>query len=264
MNRIGWEKRVLKWLIYKILARHRRGHGLHSPFLYHLAVEVLNKKEGPKDLDQLRKLRKEWIESPKQFTYNDPGEGEGIERNRKLSYLVKIASTPEKFGKLLYRLVKRFKPDVVLEVGTCVGHGTLYLSADNLAGKVITLEGVSGLVEVAKEGFQKMGRTNINVLEGRFEDTLPAVLEKEKKLDLVFFDGNHTQEATLTYFDLCRAKAHSDTLFIFDDIHLTDGMENAWNNIKKSSDVSLTVDLFRMGLVFFNEGLSKQDVVIRF
>jgi len=257
--------RLLKWLEYKLFARHKRGHGIHSPFLYDLVTQVFDKKrEIPKEDWKIRQLRKKWKTSNVQINYKDPGAGAGGEKSRKISRLAKVSSTSEKYGCLLFRLVRRFQPEVVLELGTCLGLGTQYLSAGNKNTKIITLEGVPALASLAVKGFQELGRANIELVEGRFEDTLPVVLKETEKLDMVFFDGNHTLEATLTYFNLCREKIHDNTVFILDDIHWSEEMEEAWNRIKIYKDVSLTIDLFRMGLVFFRRELSKQNIVIKF
>ena len=255
--------RLFKWLEYKLFARHKRGHGIHSPFLYDLVNQVFEKKsEIPKEDGKIRQLRKKWKTSNVRISYKDPGAGS--EKSRKISRLAKVSSTPEKYGRLLFRLVNRFQPEVILELGTCLGLGTQYLSAGNKDARIITLEGVPVLANLAVMGFQETDRTNIEVKEGRFEDTLPVVLEDFEKLDMVFFDGNHTLEATLSYFNLCRKKTHNDTVFILDDIHWSEEMEEAWNRIKMYKEVSLTIDLFRMGLVFFRRELSKQNLVIRF
>ena len=257
--------RLFKWLDYEVFARHEKGHGIHSPFLYNLVIQVFDKKkEVPEEDRKIRQLRKKWKTSDARISYEDPGAGAGGGRSRKISRLAKVSSTSEKYGHLLFRLVRRFQPEVILELGTCLGLGTQYLSAGNKNARIITLEGVPALANLAVMGFQELGRTNIELVEGRFEDALPVVLKSLEKLDLVFFDGNHTLEATLAYFDLCRAKAHDDTVFILDDIHWSKEMEEAWNRIKMYKDVTLAIDLFRMGLVFFRRELSKQNMVIRF
>jgi predicted O-methyltransferase YrrM len=79
----------------------------------------------------------------------------------------------------------------------------------------------------------------------------------------VFVDGNHQKEATLRYFKLCLPKVHENSLLIFDDIYWSRGMKEAWNEIKAHPEVTVTVDLFWIGLVYFRKGQVKEDFVIK-
>ena len=78
--------------------------------------------------------------------------------------------------------------------------------------------------------------------------------------------GNELQHLknTLEYFNLCLKKIHNETVFVFDDIHWSEEMEEAWNEIKNHSKVRVSVDLFRMGLIFFRKELSYENYVIKF
>ncbi|PJC61367.1 MAG: SAM-dependent methyltransferase, partial [Flavobacteriales bacterium CG_4_9_14_0_2_um_filter_32_27] len=80
----------------------------------------------------------------------------------------------------------------------------------------------------------------------------------------VFFDGNHTKNATLTYFNWCLEKANEQSVFVFDDIYWSEEMKCAWKEIKAHPKVTTTIDLFFLGIIFFNPDLSKEDFVLRF
>ena len=58
--------------------------------------------------------------------------------------------------------------------------------------------------------------------------------------------------------------AHNDTIFIFDDIYWSIGMENAWKKIKSHKKTTLTLDLFHIGIVFIKSELSKENHIIRY
>jgi hypothetical protein len=82
-------------------------------------------------------------------------------------------------------------------------------------------------------------------------------------VDFAFFDGNHRYEPTLRYFELCLAHRTDNSVFVFDDIHWSEEMERAWEAIKAHPDVTITVDLFYIGLVFFRKGRPKQHFWLR-
>ena len=90
-------------------------------------------------------------------------------------------------------------------------------------------------------------------------------MSKIKSIDLLFVDGNHRRDATLKYFHESLKKSKPSSIFIFDDIHWSIEMEDAWEKIKSHSSVTLTIDLFFIGLVFFNPDFKvKQDFIIRY
>jgi hypothetical protein len=56
----------------------------------------------------------------------------------------------------------------------------------------------------------------------------------------------------------------SKTVIIIDDIYSSTGMKEAWNEIKKFEMVTVTIDIYRMGIVFFREGMKRNDYIIRY
>lgn len=53
------------------------------------------------------------------------------------------------------------------------------------------------------------------------------------------------------------------TMWVAKDIHQNRNNEAVWNTICAHPDVTLTIDLFREGWVFYREGMEKQDFVLR-
>ena len=102
-------------------------------------------------------------------------------------------------------------------------------------------------------------------MQGDFQQTLPAFLSTVKQIDLAFIDGNHRKAPTLEYFSKLLSLSTPSTVLIFDDIHWSAEMEEAWFAIQQHSAVTLTIDLFFIGLVFINPDFKvKQHFSIRF
>ncbi|MFA5298857.1 MAG: class I SAM-dependent methyltransferase, partial [Lutibacter sp.] len=148
------------------------------------------------------------------------------------------------------------------EIGTSVGLGTSVLSIGNPEAEIITLEGCENTAQIAKELFNSFQLNNIQLYLGNFAETLPSTL-KNKPYDLIYFDGNHQKKATLHYFNLCLETAHNNSLFIFDDINWSPEMQQAWNEIKNHSKVTVSIDTYFWGLVFFRKEQKKQHFIIR-
>jgi predicted O-methyltransferase YrrM len=126
------------------------------------------------------------------------------------------------------------------------------------------MEGCQSVSEIAIENFKQAGLNNINVLTGSFDEMLSEAISSDVKPGLVFIDGNHRKEPVLKYFSQISAVSGNNTVVIIDDIYLSKDMESAWNEIKHSERVTLTIDLFRMGIVFFREGITYQNYTIRY
>ena len=196
----------------------------------------------------------------------DFGAGSNINNstNRKIKDVAKHSAKNSKFGKLLYRIIQFYKPKNILELGTSLGISTCYLAKANPNGRVFTFEGCPETAKVAQQSFKKLNIKNTKITLGDFNATLKQKLAELKTIDLAFIDGNHKEEPTITYFKECLQYANNNTLFIFDDIHWSVGMENAWEQIKKHPKTTVTIDLFFVGVVFIKSELSKEHFTIRF
>ncbi len=241
--------------------------GLHSPFVFQLATEVLRDNKSYPEYEMLHRQRKRLLSNRNVIETVDFGASAGskdfITYRARVQKLVKRRSHAERYNRLLFRLARYFKPDYVLEFGTAAGLSAASLAMGNPEAKVTTLEGCASIASVADGSFERLKTTNVNIVIGNFNQTLPEVLNSLPKLDLVFFDGNHQKVPTLDYFHHCLTKAHENSLFIFDDIHWSSEMDEAWKQIQEHEQVSLTIDLFQFGLVFFRKGIAKQHFTLR-
>ncbi|RFZ92091.1 class I SAM-dependent methyltransferase [Mucilaginibacter conchicola] len=252
------------FLLHRFTSKNR--HGLHSPFVYKLVDEVIYDKTEKPAYTTVEQERDKLLVDDSYITVTDLGAGSHVNNNKqkKVSDITLNALKPPKLAKLLYRLAAFAKPNNIIELGTCLGITTLYLREAAPEARLYTLEGCPETAGVAKSVFSKAGVTGINVITGNFDDTLPGVLDGEEKLDLVYIDGNHQYDATIRYFDWCLPKVHEGSMLIFDDIYWSDGMKKAWAEIKNHPQVTATVDLFWIGLVFFKPGQAKEHFKIRF
>lgn len=257
---------AIKYLKYKYSAKHKGGHGIHSPFIYDLLRNAIEGNEKSEKFEKIELLRKQLLKSDKIIEVKDLGAGSKVSKSnqRKVADIAKAVLTSEKYAQLLFRLVRYLKPKTVLELGTSLGITTLYLAEAVKNTEIVTVEGSPELARLAIQNFMRLGYRNIELKNSEFDLVLPKILNELRTLDFVFFDGNHRKEATLRYFEMCLPNINNNTIFVFDDIHWSQEMESAWNEIKKHNQVKATIDLFHFGLVFFRNELSKQDFIIKF
>lgn len=258
---------VLKFLKYYLTASNPKGHGIHSPFVFDLITSVLNDDRHFYAYNDIEELRKSVLRNNKSLAITDYGAGSTVIKSnqRKVKDIARSALKPKKFAQLIFRIVNRYDANTIIELGTSLGITTSYLASGNLNATVYTFEGAPEIAAIAKQNFNYLHLKNIHLIEGNFDDTLSPHLNKINFVDLAFVDGNHRKEPTIRYFEQLLEKATESSIFIFDDIHWSDGMEEAWKYIKQHPSVKLTIDLFFIGLVFFRkEQKVAQHFTIRF
>jgi predicted O-methyltransferase YrrM len=219
-----------------------------------------------RELRAIEKLRFRLSKDPGYIKMSDLGAGAGdtpwCRRLVPVKRVVKNSCIPADLGRILFNMAKYFKPATTVELGTSLGLSTAYLAMGHQQGKVITIEGCPETADSARRNFEHLGLSNIHQYNGSFDEVLPGLLKKLGSVDLFFIDGNHRKEPTLNYFNQCLQHIHNDSVLILDDIHWSREMEETWDAIRAHSAVTVTIDLFRTGLVFFSSGLSKEDFIL--
>ena len=251
--------RVTEYLRYLILSGYRKGHGIHSPFLYDVVSRVFRNKTDQDIVNSIERARDRLIADPGTISICDLGSGpvRGVknEGRRKVSEIAKYSSVPRKYGILLSNMAKEFGKPYIIELGTSFGISTLYMASASPDLPVHTIEGCPETAKVASENFVNEGVKNIELHFGSFDDKLPEVFDSAKSPGLIFIDGNHNKEPLLKYFRFIADNSGSQTVVIVDDIYLSPGMKEAWQKIRNHEKVSATIDIYRMGIVFFRKGI---------
>lgn len=258
---------VKKYVHYYFTASNGKGHGIHSPFVFDFVRHVLNDTRTYDAYANVERLRAGLLRNNAILNVRDMGAGSVVTKStqRKVSAIARYAAKPSKYGRLLFRIIHYYKPATIIELGTSLGITTAYLALANPGASVVTLEGAPEVAAVAKINFQQLGLLNVRLIEGNFNTTLSQALQLNGQADCVFIDGNHLKAPTMLYFNTMLACIHPLSILIFDDIHWSKEMEEAWEEIKNHPSVTLTIDLFFTGLVFFRkEFIIKQHFVIRF
>lgn len=258
---------AFKYLQYWLGSSNGKGHGVHSPFVFDFITSVLNDKGHYYAYEKVEAIREQLLLDKTEITIEDMGAGSVHSSSavRTIASVARNAAKPPKYGQLLFRMANYYKPKMILELGTSFGISSAYLSLGSGSNNMITIEGSAEIAKRAKEHFRLLGLTGIQSLQGNFDLVLPAVLQEGFEPDFVFIDGNHRLEPTLRYFNLLLQHKPVTGVYVFDDIHWSAEMEEAWATISSHPEVFLSIDLFFIGLVFFNPSFQvKQHFSIRF
>ena len=246
------------YLRHLLLAQSK--YYIHSPFVYKFYQHVISSKAAI-DNTRVNLLREELLRDKRKIDFREYGAGSKVFNNgkRNVNDIVKYNAISNKQGLFLTRLVKFLKPDNILEFGTSLGFSTIYMALEKTeSSHIYTMEGDNNLCSIASENFEKIGLSNISVINEEFDIGLKKIMNKEISFDLIYFDGNHQKKATLKYFNDCLPLINENTVFIFDDIRWTKDMLDAWKEIISHPKVSVSIDFYSVGLVFFRDQV-KED-----
>jgi predicted O-methyltransferase YrrM len=260
----------------KFLWQSKNEHAVHSPFVFNLLTKCFYDTKSKPEYALLKKYRNSLLENKNTIEVTDFGAGSRVFKSnkRQISKIAQTAGITPKRAELLFRIVNYFQPDTILEIGTSLGLATSALALGNPKAKIITLEGCQNTMAIAKNQLQVLNINNVECITTDFNSyfekkftSLNAITEhynlNTEHFSLIYFDGNHQKQATLDYFEHLLPTISNDTVWIFDDIHWSAEMEEAWEIIKKHPKVTVTIDTFQWGLVFFRYEQPKEHFVIR-
>ncbi len=233
----------------------------HSPFVYQIYVKLIQYlKENRLGDPEIEELRKELLRNKNKIIVLDLGAGSKKipSPTREIAEITRYSTSGIKYSQLYHFFCKATPANYVVELGTCVGISTRYLSKATV-GKLYTFEGAEQIQKVAQ---QEPKTKNTEFILGPIEQRLPEVLKEIPLIDFALVDANHTYEGTIQSFYTLLPKLHSQSILAIGDIHWTPEMEKAWTEIKTCPKVKLTLDFFECGIVFFDYPGPKTHLIL--
>ena len=278
--------RVGSYLRHILTARHTGGHGIHSPYLFEWVRMVMSDENSYYAWREIEKIRANMLADTREVEFEDYGSraayGLVFRERRRVCDIAKRSLAKKKYAQMLARLVNWLGGPLltspsrggigdwrlaigdgltIVELGTSLGVTTAYIAAMDSRNKVVTYEGCSGVAAIAEENWKSLGIRNI---ECRVGEITADMLERDlDKVDVAFIDANHTYTSTLAYFRALAKIVHAKSVIVVDDIHYNPEMERAWKEICADERVTSTMDLYQMGLAFFDQHYWKRHYRIR-
>ena len=236
-------------------------YSLHSPFVFDFFNSVMNLRADDPMISKIENERNLFLNDKSEIPFVEYGAGSRVKNGntRVVANVAKSSLSGEWQCRLMYNLIKRYKPNNILEIGTSLGISSAYLASASSEATILTLEGNPSSADQAVKLFQKLGLGNIELIEGEFGETIDKALSKLERVDCAFIDGNHRKQATVDYFHMIRQNTNTDSFIIIDDIYWSEGMQEAWKEIIDHDSVAFSLDLFRFGIVFFDHSVMEKQ-----
>ena len=172
-----------RYVAYLVKARHWKGFGIHSPFVFDLVANLMREPYPYYDFQKITAWRQALMRSKEKVDITDLGAGSAVARTttRRLADVVRYGSIPRKYGELLFRLVRRFNPETIIELGTSAGISSLYLALPNRKSGFFTIEGCNNMASIASNTFEQFGLNHITLVNAPFNEALPNVLTSQSQ-----------------------------------------------------------------------------------
>jgi predicted O-methyltransferase YrrM len=256
---------IIEYLWIRIIGGYRKSKRIHSPFINDFIAMVVRGKDTV-EFSEIDRLNKQLRYDSMLLNIQDLGAGSlsGTGKNRRISQIVRYSSIQPKYGKFLSRLVHWMLPSTIIELGTGAGISTMYMAITWHQCKVFTIEGCTEIAGLADENMKSLGLKNTEIITGSFDEILPAILQKIQHPLLIFIDGDHIGQHLTGYYETILPFTDENSVFVFDDIRWSESMEKAWKGIIKREEVSVSIDLFRMGILFLKKNIKKQQFIVTF
>ncbi len=258
-------RQIKLYIGHRLKAGHRKGSRVHPPFAFKFISEVIfgDKISG---LDGIEDLRKSLSGNEELLEISDHGAGSRLATGEKRSVqkLVKQTAVSRRKGELLARISAFLDFPVILELGTGTGISSLYLAMGSPRSTLFSCEGSPAIGELAKRNVNELGNKNINISVDTFMSWLPGILRQQGDDLLVFLDGDHRGEKLLRYCDMIMASKQQKTVLVLDDIHWSEDMYHAWRTLIDREGISLSLELFNLGIIFLGFKVQKEHFNIRF
>lgn len=252
------------YLTHRLVAKTR--HGTHSPFVYKLTDEVIYDFSAKKIDDSVEQQRKKLFDDDSSLILTENNEclGQLKLQQTTVKRLAKKLTNKKEVDRLIYRLVANRQPAVSLQIGTGLGVSAAYFSMANSRNPVKIIECEPEFSTVAQRIFSNLGIDNVELRTGNLQQLLHHTLLNSTKLDIVYFNKFKDGETLFNLFGLCLAKADENSMFIIKGIYSDPSTKTMWAKIKELPEVTVTVDLFWIGLVYFKKDQAEEHFKIKF
>ena len=204
------------------------------------------------------------VESIREALDRQAGSFAGVNRHGDVfqltaSQIAHGVSVNAEWGTFLYLCCQAVGARTILELGSGAGISGCYMASSPHCERFITVEASSDLASLARTKICQVSN-QAEVVNAFFDDALDTILPTlAAGLDLAYIDGHHKSEPTLRYFRRLAPHLNAGGLVVFDDIHLSEEMSQAWQVLNEHKGFSHTIDAGRFGVCVW-DGLSSVSV----
>ena len=207
-----------------------KGFGVHSPWAYDLIENVINERHPYYAYDDLYSF---WENAPQD-----------------------LPQYPQSRDELLFRLVNRFNPRFILEVGTGAGVSTGYLASVSTRSRVVTVDNPH---PASKQVLRNLKRIhNIEYIAADVTQTVRDILDSGTIPQFIHIAHTALWKEVV---EMILPYATPDMVIVVEDMGKKQKKE-WWDQLIKDERIGVTFQMKKAGLLFFDHKKTKQHYVL--
>jgi predicted O-methyltransferase YrrM len=223
--------------------RYRKGFGVHSPFVYNLITKVIEEKTSYYAFEEIENFRKNLL------TGND-----------EISFITAKETQSANYGAFLFRMVNFFKCRNVIQIGSTTGVMGLYLAmASRTETDCWLLEERRDLSQSVREFALAHNLSKLHYIEGDYLVNLKILHSTLPEADLMYINQLPASMKTEELMHWCMPFMQKKSILILNGIVKNKAMRNFWQSLKDHPQSRVTMDLYALGIVFFEDKLPKRQ-----
>lgn len=228
---------------------------IHSPEVFRLQQFLKTSSIREEDFRLINSYRKRLLQDKSEICFQHPYLEQEI--RKRVCNIARGEGKKARSGKLLYSLVRYFKPAILVETGTSLGLSLCYqVLAMSQESRMISIEGAKELLAYTQDQIPLFPGKNLQLIQAKLPQDLPEVLADLKTVDWFFMDADHRYESVMAQMELLMPFVNEKTAILIDDIRWSEGMHEAWKELCFHPSVSHSIDFYDMGLLLFRRNTS--------
>ncbi|MGH7824566.1 MAG: O-methyltransferase [Candidatus Binatia bacterium] len=170
---------------------------------------------------------------------------------RSLPQVAYVSSVLPRWGTFLYLCANATRAKTILELGSSAGISGCYLASARDCHRFITVEGSSELAKLAETHLSRVAR-NFEVVNASFTDALDRIFPTLRHgVDMAYIDGDKQKHALCRSFERLAPHLNNGSVVVFDDIHWSSEMWEAWQVLRRWKGFSHAITAGRFGVCFW-------------
>jgi predicted O-methyltransferase YrrM len=222
--------------------RYRKGFGVHSPFVYNLITKIIEDKSAYYVFDDIEKFRNRLLSEK-----NETGR-------------ITLEETQSRnYGAILFRLAHFFRCQTIVEIGSSTGIMGLYLAtASRAQSRCYLLEERENVLQTLHQWALAHDLQHIYCITGQYKETIQSLSLRMQKADLIFINQPSDSMDVEAVISLCRPLIGKQSILILNDIVRNKEVKTVWQTLKEHPQSRVMLDLYELGIVFFDDKLPKR------
>lgn len=269
MNGLNGLFKFFDYLLYLIQSTNQ--HGVHSPFVFNFCEQTLYKKQKNEFEHVAELCRQKMIQSSAKIQFYQG------EKHSSLSAFAENRIPLAKYNRLLFRWIQNQKlGNHIIEIGSSMGVLPIYLqrgSSDIIryfvfdnSSKIINISEFNVSTSTINESIHfsifQNAKSIIHQLENQWRQNNVGI--EQNKIDLLIVNDIKNNVDFWELIDWALPHLATNGSIIMNKKNKSAELQLRWKQLQFHPEITVSIDMFDMGMVFSRKEQQKEDFILRY